>query len=56
MRSFLDSNAPSDGAEAKAQFSGVVTAISDSELRAHLKYASMGGNPRSLLTFKTAVP
>jgi len=55
LRKFVDTNAPSDAADAKTQFAEVMHGIYESEIRAQEKYASMGGNPRSLLDFKTAV-
>lgn len=54
-RSYLDTNAASDFDGAKARFADVVDGIVQAETLARAKYQRLGGNPDSLLSFKTAL-
>ncbi len=54
-RSYLDTNAPSDFTAAQAHFADVVEGLVQSESFARSKYQSLGGNPDTLLSFKTAL-
>jgi hypothetical protein len=54
MRKFMDTNAPSDGADAKDEFQTGSTAIDEAMLRAVVKYQLMGGNPKDLLDLRSA--
>ena len=54
-RSYLDTNAASDFDSAKARFADVVDGIVQAETLARAKYQRLGGNPDSLLSFKTAL-
>jgi hypothetical protein len=54
-RSYLDTHSPSDFADAKTHFANVVDGIFQAEQHARSKYQSLGGNPDTLLSFKTAL-
>lgn len=54
-RSYLDTNAPSDFTAAQTHFSDVVDGLVQSESLARSKYQSLGGDPDTLLSFKTAL-
>jgi hypothetical protein len=54
-RSYLDTKSPSDFADAKTHFANVVDGIFQAESLARVKYRSLGGNPDTLLSFKTAL-
>ena len=54
LRKFMDTNAPSDGADAKDELKTGSTAIDEAMLRAVVKYQLMGGNPKNLLDVQSA--
>ena len=54
-RSYLATHSPSDFADAKTHFANVVDGIFQAEQHARSKYQSLGGNPDTLLSFKTAL-
>lgn|GEM_PF-3320418 len=54
-RSYLETNAASDFEDAKSRFADVVDGIVQAETLARAKYQRLGGNPDSLLSFKTAL-
>jgi hypothetical protein len=54
-RSYLTTKSPADFADAKTHFANVVEGIVQSETLARLKYQRLGGNPETLLSFRTAL-
>lgn len=54
-RTYLDTNNPSDFADSHRYFDGVADEIFRSETLARSEYRQLGGNPESLLSFKTAL-
>jgi hypothetical protein len=54
-RSYLETKAPSDFADAKVHFANVVDGIVQAESLARSKYQRLGGNPETLASFKTAL-
>ena len=54
-RSYLQTKSPADFADAKTHFANVVEGIVQAETQARVKYQSLGGNPDTLLSFKTAL-
>ncbi|HEV2738042.1 MAG TPA: hypothetical protein VGU66_05635 [Candidatus Elarobacter sp.] len=54
-RSYLDTSAQSDFTAAHAHFSDVVEGLVQAESLARLKFQSLGGDPDTLLSFKTAL-
>ena len=54
-RTYLGTRSPVDFADAKTHFSNVVDGIFQAEQLARVKYQHLGGDPDTLLSFKTAL-
>lgn len=55
LRQYLDTQRPSDAADAKSQLASVPDAVIAAQFLAQEKYKQMGGDPTALLDFKSAL-
>jgi len=56
LRSYLDTNAPSDAANAKSQLNGVPEALDVATHMLRAEYVKMGGNPQDIESLKSVAP